>query len=24
MKLNITDGDLTDPTRNGYTFKGWY
>lgn len=24
MKLNIIEGDLTEPTRNGYTFKGWY
>ena len=24
MKLNISEGDLTVPTRNGYTFKGWY
>lgn len=24
MMLNIPDGALTEPTRNGYTFKGWF
>ena len=24
MNLNISEGALTEPTRNGYTFKGWY
>lgn len=24
MNLNIPEGTLTEPTRNGYTFKGWF
>ena len=24
MELNVKDGELTNPTRNGYKFLGWY